>query len=75
MKLNGSEKTPVHNVCLVIKNWSDKNNAALLINDKKMEKGKSFRQGIVYDTNGNETLILWYKLNSTKPVSMKIEKE
>ncbi|MDP6134250.1 MAG: LamG domain-containing protein [Candidatus Marinimicrobia bacterium] len=73
--LNGSEKTPVHNVCLVIKNWSDKNNAALLINDKKMEKGKSFRQGIVYDTNGNETLILWYKLNSTKPVSMKIEKE
>jgi hypothetical protein len=74
-KLNGSADNPVYNVCVVVKNWNDSAKATLYINDKNIVKGKNFRQGIAYDTDGSETLLLWWKLKSTKTLSAKIVKE
>ena len=73
--LNGSAATPVHNVCFVIQNWNDSKGAGLQINDKKIALGKDFRQGLIYDTNGKETLLIWCKLKSTKGEAIHITKE
>jgi hypothetical protein len=62
--LDGSEDNPILNPCFVIKNWGSDRPARLLINGKKMDAGGTVRQGVIRDTDGSETLVLWIRQKS-----------
>ena len=66
--LDGSEETPIHNPCFVIEKWTNKNKSRLVVNGKELAPGKSFRQGVIRDTDGTRTLVVWLQLQSTSPV-------
>lgn len=71
--LIGSRVCPIYNPCFVIKNWINRSaNVALKINDASVASGADFRQGVILDTDGSPTLIVWIKLSATKPVKLEI---
>jgi hypothetical protein len=72
LKLNGSEENPLLNTCFVIKNWGRKPIAYLKINDEKIVSGKNFRQGIIRDTDGTRTMIIWINQKSFEQVVYEI---
>jgi hypothetical protein len=71
-KLDGSEENPVMNPCFVIKNWGNQPLAHLEINGEKQVPDTNFRQGIIRDTDGTKTMIIWIKQKSYKRISYKI---
>jgi len=71
--LDASEESPIFNPCFVIRNWGSAVKADLKVNDKTIEAGKSFRQGIIRDTDGTQTLVIWIKAESTKPIKLAIK--
>lgn len=74
-QLIASKKAPMVNPCFVIKNWVENTNAYLKINGEKVEVGKNFRQGIVRDTNGTRTLVMWVKKQTTSKIEIEILKK
>jgi hypothetical protein len=70
--LNGSEKNPVMNPCFVIRDWGNQPLAHLEINGEKQVPDTNFRQGIIRDTDGTKTMIIWIKQKSYKRISYKI---
>jgi len=66
--VDGSEETPIYNLCFVIENWTNETMSRLVVNGKELTPGKSFRQGITRDTDGTRTLVLWLQLESISPV-------
>ena len=72
--LNASEDNPVLNPCFVIKNWSSNAKARIEIDRKKKTDG-SVRQGIVRDTDGTRTMVIWIKQTLDKKTSYKIYEE
>lgn len=71
-QLNGSEENPIWNPCFVIKNWNSKKIANLKINDKQIPQGEDFRTGIITDTDGTETLIVYVRYSATSKISVKL---
>ena len=71
-ELNGSEESPILNPCFVIKNWGNKSLAHLDINGKKQAVDNSFRQGIIRDTDGTKTLVIWLRQQSYDKVSYRV---
>lgn len=57
--LDGTEENTILNPCFVIKNWETDRPARLMINGKRMDAGSDFRQGIIRDTDGTNTLVMW----------------
>ena len=70
--LDASEQSPVVNPCLVIRNWGSDNKARLRINRRTVPAGKDFRQGIVRDTDGTQMLVVWIKVEATRPVAVSV---
>jgi hypothetical protein len=62
--LNGSEDNPIVNPCFVIKNWESDRQARLVINGKIMDAASNVRQGIIRDTDGTRTLVIWIRQKS-----------
>jgi hypothetical protein len=65
--LMGAEDHPIENPCFVIKNWDRDKLANLKINGKIIPSGRDLRQGIVTDTDGTETLVVYTRLSATSP--------
>lgn len=70
--LDASAKSPVVNPCFVVKNWLSSGKVSLKVNTKTIEPGANFRQGIIRDTDGTQTLIIWIKAESTKPTKVAV---
>ena len=70
--LSGSKDSPIHNPCFVIENWDSDRPSRVTINGKDVKLGKAFRQGIVRDTDGTRTMIVWLELESTSSVQLGI---
>ncbi|MFC1739670.1 LamG domain-containing protein [Planctomycetota bacterium] len=70
--IDASENSPVVNPCFVIKKWDCPNNANLKINRGTIQSPKNLRQGIVRDTDGSRTLVVWLKITSVKPLNVSI---
>jgi len=68
--LKASADAPIMNPCFVIKNWVGTTAARLEINDVEQKQGPDFRQGIVRDTDGKEMIVIWLRLESTKPMTI-----
>jgi hypothetical protein len=72
--LEASEDSPVVNPCLVLKGWDGESEAELIVNGQPIVAGKMFRQGIVYDTDGTPTKIVWLEFRRRRPVNVRILK-
>ncbi len=70
--LEGSTDTPVHNPCFVISHWQPDSAARVSINGKLVPPGTGLRQGIVRDTNGQQSLVIWLELDSTSVIQFSI---
>jgi len=70
--LAASEENPVLNPCFVIKHWSGRSEARVEIDNKTQKPGRHFRQGIIRDTDGTRTMVIWLKQTSTRKTSYKI---
>jgi hypothetical protein len=70
-RLAASEKSPVLNPCFVIKHW-DTASAARVEIDGTRQTGRPVRQGIIRDTDGTRTLVIWLKQTSTQKTHYKI---
>jgi hypothetical protein len=64
--LVGSKISPIYNPCFLIKGWDEKGKAGIEIDGITIPEGKDFRQGIIYDTEGKRTLVVWIKIVSEK---------
>lgn len=73
--LAGSSDRPIVNPCFVIKNWSSSDaRAKLTIDGKELQAGQDFRQGIICDTDGSPTMVIWLQMKSTETTGFEITK-
>jgi hypothetical protein len=70
--LNGTEESPILNPCFVIKDWKSDRKARIRINGKKKDTSTSLKQGIIRDTDGTRTLVLWLEQSSEEETNITI---
>lgn len=70
--MDASADSPIYNPCFVIRKWGSKAKASLKIDGRKQVTGKKFRQGIIHDTDGTWTLIVWVKQEATAATKFEI---
>ncbi|HBB92771.1 MAG TPA: hypothetical protein DC042_13920 [Bacteroidales bacterium] len=70
--LDGSVASPILNPCFVVKNWGSEPKARIMINDQNQAAGGKIKQGIIRDTDGTKTLIIWIEQKSTEKASYSI---
>jgi len=59
-QIDASDANPIYNPAFVIKNWhSPTAHASLKIDQVSYKTGPDFRQGVVIDTDGTYTLVIW----------------
>jgi hypothetical protein len=73
LRVDASEEHPMVNPCFVVKNWAQNSPASLAVNGKAMTSGPDVRQGIVRDTDGGWTMVVWFRLEATEPVEFLFE--
>ncbi len=66
--LEGSEESPIMNPCFIIKNWESDSKARIMINNKNQAAGGKIKQGIIRDTDGTRTLVIWIEQKSYEKV-------
>jgi hypothetical protein len=71
--LNGSEENPILNPCFVIRGWGGPSPARLKIDGRAQIPGPDFRRGIIRDTDGTETMIIWVRQRSSQPLRYEID--
>lgn len=70
VRFSASHEQPVLNPCLVIRNWGN-GGAALKVGGRDVPRGKSFRFGH-RDTLEGRDLIVWIKVQSTRPLRVSL---
>lgn len=70
IQLNGSDYSPIGNTAIVIENWG-RSEVSVEVNGKTLKEGKDYTVGYDKRIEGTE-LILWLKLDSKKPVNLKL---
>jgi hypothetical protein len=71
--LQGSADTPARNPCFVIEHWDSDSAARVTINGQAVPPGPRFRQGIVRDTGGRQTMVIWLELESVSDTEVMVE--
>jgi hypothetical protein len=71
--LQGSADTPVRNPCFVIEHWDSDSAARVTINGQAVPPGPRFRQGIVRDAGGRQTMVIWLELGSVSDTEVMVE--
>jgi hypothetical protein len=71
--LQGSTDTPVLNPCFVIEHWNSDSAARVTINGRAVPPGPGFRQGIVRDVGGRQTMVIWLELESASDTEVMVE--
>ncbi|MEM1002480.1 MAG: LamG-like jellyroll fold domain-containing protein, partial [Bacteroidota bacterium] len=67
--LVGSAQNTINNPCFEIKNWNKDWTANVQVNGALTT---NFRQGVFYDTDGTETLVIYLPMTSTSPANIVI---
>jgi len=67
-----NEKQPLVNPCFVVENWNSDQGCKFLVDEKPLQEGKNFRQGIVRNTQGRQTLVLWLNNKSMETTEIEI---
>lgn len=74
LTVEANSNSPLINPCFVIKNWGQNSRASLAVDGKGMTPGPNVRQGLIRDTDGSRTLIVWFKLEVEKPIEFAFKK-
>ena len=73
-ELSASQHSPIHNPAFMIRDWGSPVPAASMrIEGVRVEPGPDFRQGVVIDTNGRYTLVIWLDFKAASPRRFEIE--
>jgi len=67
-------KSSVINPAFVINDWGTEQLANLYLENKKLVEGKDFEQGVIYNTEGVRSLVIWVKITATTPLNFLIKK-
>lgn len=70
--VDASDKRPMVNPCFVIRNWGSDNEAYLKVNGSRQKAGDAFRQGIIRDTDGTQTLIIWLETTAAEKTGFEL---
>jgi hypothetical protein len=73
LRVEASADQPIVNPCFVVKNWAQNSPASLAVNGKAMTSGPDVRQGIVRDTDGSWTMVVWFKLDAAEALEFVFE--
>jgi len=68
VRVDATAESPIVNPCFVIKNWNRNSEAILTINGEPVLSETDARQGIVRDTNGSWTLVVWFNMESAEAI-------
>jgi len=71
-ELKGSEASPVLNPCFLVKNWADLSHAMITVEGKEVSAGSDCRQGLIRDTDGSITLVVWLQMEKKSAVRIEI---
>jgi hypothetical protein len=63
----------VCNPCFVIEHWDSDSAARVKIDGRAVPPGPRFRQGIVRDTGGRQTMVIWLELGSVSDITVTVE--
>jgi len=69
--IDASKEQPIVNACFTIRNWPDGEKAKVLVNGKEPAE---VRQGTVVDTDGKNMMVIWIKIEATKPTEFTISR-
>ena len=75
LRIEATAESPILNPCFVVKNWSLNSGARLFINGKLVPAGTDARQGMVRDTDGSWTLVVWYRMEADEAMEFGFESE
>jgi hypothetical protein len=73
LTVNATEERPLVNPAFLVKNWAQNSPASLAVNGKGMTSGPDVRQGVIRDTDGSWTLVVWFKLEAEEDVEFVFE--
>jgi hypothetical protein len=73
--LNGTRDTPIHHPCFVVEHWDGDTASRVTINGKVLQSGKGFRQGVIRDTQGRQSMIIWLDIESTSATEVSIVRQ
>jgi hypothetical protein len=62
------------NPCFVIKNWTGRDDAKVSVNGEALYAGAGFRQGVVFDTDGAPTKVIWLELSATDTTKIRVRR-
>jgi hypothetical protein len=65
VKIAAAEESPLVNPCFTIRNWGHQGPAKV---KTAGGKAKDVRQGVITDTDGTKTMVIWLDLTSTSDV-------
>ncbi len=70
--IHATNDHPVVNPCIKINNWQSDDFPEVSINNTKIDYGPSLRKGIVRDTQGQKTLLLWVEKQTENDLNIQI---
>ncbi|MEN0067022.1 MAG: LamG domain-containing protein [Myxococcota bacterium] len=68
-ELEGSDETPIHHPCFVLRRWSGGPRASLLVDGTVLE---SARSGTFLDTDGTPTMVVFAPFSTTRPAAFEV---
>ena len=71
-RLDASERSPVHNPCIIIDGWDEL--SSVTIDGKTLVSDGMVRQGLVRGTDGELDLVLWIMIESNEKINFEIQK-
>jgi hypothetical protein len=69
--LEANRESPVFNPCFVIREWNSESLSEIRLNSEIHGNGKEIRQGLIRDTDGSRTLIVW--LDAREKIPLRVE--
>ncbi len=67
-------KNPVINPAFVIHGWDAHHVAEVYLGKQHLVNGKDVEQGVIYDTEGKLTLVVWVKISGVTQIDLTIKK-
>lgn len=68
LTVDASKQSPVYNLSFVVKGWGKNSEANVLVDGKDA----GVKQGVLRDTDGSKTLVVFIEKETSKPVSVEI---
>jgi hypothetical protein len=72
--LGGSDDHPIMNPCFVIRRWGSNQRAGLEVDGNTIDPGGDFRQGVIRDTDGTQTLVVFVDYSATSVTGFEIKR-